>query len=238
MDSTNTSNKYLCERCEGKNYLIECKCGCTKVRFLVDDKGRIREYIHNHHVFGENNSNWNGGIRYRYNYRYILMPDYPRAGSDGYVVEHVYVYEQYNKCCLLPWGEVHHLDPVREGYCNNMPWNLIGVTKWQHRTLDRTKDMSNRRCSKCSSTETYKKQNGRDVWYGKTEDTLICKLCYDRSRKVKRERKQKDWTGTICFLCGSDKTISNGRKGKRWAKYKNGFICYSCYKKERKNNKK
>jgi hypothetical protein len=108
------------------------------------------------------------------------MPEYPRAEKNGYVAEHIYVYQEYNKVCILPWAEIHHLDAVREGYCNNMSWNLIGVMKAAHRTLDRTKNMDNRRCSLCGSTKTYVKNNGRPMWYGKTENNLKCKNCYDK----------------------------------------------------------
>lgn len=196
--------------------------------------------MHNHHIFGENNVNWKGGIRYRRNYRYILMPDYPRAEKDGYVVEHIYVYQEFNKCCLLYWSEVHHLDPVREGYCNNMPWNLIAITRWDHRTLDRTKDLDKNICSKCGSKDTYKKSNGRPMWYYDKQKNPICKTCYDKSKWIKKERKKKDWTGTICYLCGSDKTTITYRGNYDWRRYQDkGVICNKCYKREyRKRNKK
>jgi hypothetical protein len=190
-------------------------------------------------MFGENNWNWNGGIRYRYNYRYILMPDYPRAEKDGYVVEHVYFYQEYYKVCLLPWIEIHHIDPVREGYCNNMIWNLMAVTKWEHRTLDRTKNLDGNTCIKCNSNKTYIKSNGRPMWYYDEQDNPICKDCYDRSRRVKKERKKKDWTGTTCCLCGSDKTLMNHRGNYDWRNYKDlGVACNKCYKKEYRKNKK
>jgi hypothetical protein len=239
VDSTNTSNKYFCKRCKDQNYLIQCECGrCNKVIFKRDKSRRIREYAHNHHLFGPNNSNWNGGIRYRYNYRYLLMPDYPRAGVDGYVVEHVYVYEQFHKVCILPWSEIHHIDPVREGWCLNLPFNLMAVMKSEHRTLDRTKNMNGWSCSKCKSYETYIKPNGRPMWYYDKDDNRLCKKCYDKSKHVKKDRKKKDWTGTTCCLCGSDKTVMNHRGNYDWRSYQDkGVVCNKCYKKEYRKNK-
>jgi hypothetical protein len=241
VDSVTTYNKYFCERCKDQNYLIECKCNCGQVRFLVDSEGRIREYIHNHHHFGENHWDWNNGIRYTRNYRYILMPDYPRAQKDGYVAEHIYVYQEYNKVCLLSWAEVHHLDPVREGWCLNMPWNLIGVTKWQHRTLDRTKNLDDNTCITCGSG-TRKKPNGRPMWYYDKDDNPLCDRCYKKSKHVKKERKKKDWTGTVCYLCGADSTTGLSRHGSpRWNHLdgdKNKPVCMKCYKKEYRKNKK
>ena len=240
MDNTRFDHLYFCTRCKDQNYLIQCACGrCNKVIFKRDNHRRIRKYAHNHHVFGENNPNWMGGIKYSRNYRYILIPNYPRADQEGYVAEHIYVFQEYNKCSLLPWGEVHHIDPVREGYCNNMPWNLLGTTKWNHRTLDRTKNMDGWTCSKCNSTDTYIKPNGRPVWYYDKEDNRLCKKCYDKSRRVKKERKKKDWTGTVCYLCGSDKTRINHRGNYDWKHYQGDkIICHKCYKKEYKKRNK
>ncbi len=44
--------------------------------------------------------------------------------------------------------------------------------------------------------------------------------------------KRMDYTGTICLLCGSDKTSFSVRKGikyYRWHHYKDGRICDKCY---------
>jgi hypothetical protein len=239
-DSVNTSNKYFCTKCRDQNYLIECKCGrCDKIIFKRDNHRRIREYAHNHHHFGENHPKWNNGITYSRNYRYILMPDYPRAEKDGYVAEHIYVYQEYNKVCILPWAEIHHIDPVREGYCNNMPWNLIGVMKAAHRTLDRTKNLDGNICINCNSSKTYNKKNDRPMWYYDKNDNPLCDKCYKKSKWVKKDRKKKDWTVTTCCLCGSNKTVMNHRGNYDWRSYQNkGVVCNKCYKKEYRKNKK
>ena len=189
---------------------------------------------------GINNPKYNFGIRYTNKYRFIFMPDYPRAIKSGYVAEHIYVFQEYNKCSLLPWGEVHHIDPVREGYCNNMPWNLQGVTKWNHRTLDRTKKSDNWRCSKCGLS-TYIKPNGRPMWYYGKNNELLCNKCYTQSRYIKKIRKKKNWDGTICFLCGSDKTTMTHRGNYDWRSL-NGdrkkLVCNKCYKREYRKRRK
>jgi hypothetical protein len=51
--------------------------------------------------------------------------------------------------------------------------------------------------------------------------------------------KRMDYTGTICLLCGSDKTSYSVRKGikyYRWHHYKDGRICDSCYNKTLNNS--
>jgi len=238
MDSIQTSNKYFCNKCKDKNFLIECACGCEEVIFRYGNNRSLRLYKKYHHMNGQNSFNWNGGIKYSHNYRYIHMPDYFSVQNNGYVAEHIYVFQEYNKCCILPWAEVHHIDPVREGYCNNMPWNLMGLTKAQHRTLDRTKKSDDWKCSKCNEG-TYLKHNGRPMWYYDENDKLLCKRCYDKSKWVKKERKKKDWTGTVCYLCGSNETGKSHRGNKDWRKYKNkGVVCSKCYKREYRKNKK
>src|SRR6187551_1201193 len=142
VDNNRFSHLYLCSRCRDQNVVKQCECGrCNEIIFVRDSHRRIRHFAHNHHHFRENHWDWKGGIKYSRNYRYILIPDYPRADKEGYVAEHIYVYQEYNKVCLLPWAEVHHIDPVREGWCLNLPFNLIGVMKSEHRTLDRTKNL-------------------------------------------------------------------------------------------------
>lgn len=167
-----------------------CRCGCsTEIQIKNASHNFLKIYHKGHHrrgadfgyITGQNNKWYKTGIRYRHNYRYILMPDYFSAQKDGYVVEHIYVYQEYYKVCILPWTEIHHKDPVREGWCNNMIWNLLLLSKSEHRTLDRTKNMDARRCSKCGKTKTYVKKNGRPMWYGKIE--LLCKRCYDKKMK-------------------------------------------------------
>ena len=60
---------------------------------------------------GEKASNWKGGVKTtRAGYRQILQPGHPRADANGYVMEHIVVWEQSTgvkipeNCCI------HHLN--------------------------------------------------------------------------------------------------------------------------------
>lgn len=103
-------------------------------------------------------NNDTGGSRLKQrNYWLLYMPTYYKANKSGYVYEHVYFYEQYNKCCILPWGNTHHIEPVTPEYCNNMPWNLQCMMARDHTSLHsrgRHKDTSNRRCYRCKRNKT------------------------------------------------------------------------------------
>jgi hypothetical protein len=118
----------------------------------------------------------------------------------------------------------------------------MAVTKWEHRTLDRTKNLDGNVCIKCGSTETYKKENGRPMWYYDKEDNPICASCYGKSRRVKKERKRRDYSGITCYLCGSESTTGLTRHGSpNWRHLNNDPkkpICMKCYKKEYRKNKK
>jgi hypothetical protein len=80
-------------------------------------------------LIGANNHNWKGGISINHGYRYIRKPDYPFPDARGYVAEHRLVFEEYYKCCLLPWTHVHH---INEDKLDNRIENLKPVTVSQH----------------------------------------------------------------------------------------------------------
>ena len=106
-------------------------------------------------------------------YSYVLSKDHRRV-----VLEHRLVYEQNHKCCLLPWGVIHHIDGV---WTNNDISNLMLMSQAQHIRLHRTVDMSDRKCSHCGSDRTYKDPNGRPEWvHSKITGELVCIKCYKR----------------------------------------------------------
>lgn len=194
-DSKPKRNKSFCSNCHDRNFLVECGCGiCHEIVFLRDKWSRIVKYKNGHCNRGRklknvkkgpDNHNWKGGRKIVGGYWYIWMPYYFSSKKNGYVLEHVYFYQEYHKCCMLKWGVVHHIDENKE---NNMPWNLQGMTRGQHITLHKTgvisyqKDMDNRFCKYCNG-KTYVTKDGYEQWNGDEISGFICKNCYDKIRR-------------------------------------------------------
>lgn len=78
----------------------------------------------------ENHGRWNGGKRRRDNgYSQILMPEHPRAHKDGYIQEHILVWESYYKQSLPEKWLIHHLNGIKN---DNRIENLLAMPREKH----------------------------------------------------------------------------------------------------------
>ena len=133
-----------------------------------------------HQNKGKNHKLWKNGINFTINngyiYRKILRPGYFSSDSKGYVLEHVYNFQEFHKCCMLKGGIVHHRDGDT---LNNKISNLEGMLKPKHNKIHRIGkfvDTSKRVCLLCNSNKTYIKKNGRAKW-NRYKDGWICDIC-------------------------------------------------------------
>jgi predicted RNA-binding Zn-ribbon protein involved in translation (DUF1610 family) len=78
---------------------------------------------------GKEHHNWKGGVIRSSGYVFIHKPDHPRANRDGYVREHILVWEETHDKPLPKGWIVHHLNGVKS---DNRPQNLLGLPNRKH----------------------------------------------------------------------------------------------------------
>jgi hypothetical protein len=130
---------------------------------------------------GSDNPSWKGGIKIN-STGYILIhkPEHPNCNAHGYVRLHRLIYEEFYKCCLLKFTELHH---INENRTDNRIENLIPMYKSQHMSLHKsgTMNMLNRICLLCGSDKTRRLQNNNLLWLN-FKDGFICHSCYYKQR--------------------------------------------------------
>lgn len=78
----------------------------------------------------EDHPRWKDGITINARgYRLVRAHWHPRAGKDGYVPEHVLVWEKYNGMPVPEGCIVHHLNGVKD---DNRPKNLVCFPRHNH----------------------------------------------------------------------------------------------------------
>lgn len=153
--------------------LILCACGCGKQILRYHPvEGYERKFISGHNTsLDKINRNWRGGH---------IVNGYCRIGRK--TLHHRFVYEQYHKCCLLPWIDIHHIDGNK---LNNNIDNLQPLPHKIHMYITKiNNDIFNRKCSLCGSGTRINK-SGRPVW-GKARNGIYwCMKCYIRDYRKK-----------------------------------------------------
>jgi HNH endonuclease len=174
-----------------------CECGCNTLIPILNRYGRPLRFKYCHSNRGKNHPMWKGGRIKEDGYWYLWMPNYFSSNKNGYIQEHIYNYQEYNKLCMLPWGEVHHINFNKD---NNEISNLQGMTKSQHTYIHmkgneyrRGKhiDTSDRICYICKSSITKMRQpNGTNRtpyprWQHLPSDKInwYCADCYYRRKR-------------------------------------------------------
>lgn len=84
---------------------------------------------------GENHGMWKGGrIKNTAGYVLIHMPGHRRADNQGYVKEHILVWEDHNKKALPKGWVIHHINGIKD---DNRIENLQAMTQGEHINLHR-----------------------------------------------------------------------------------------------------
>ena len=123
------SNDKLCELLPQKSFLgIYKKAWKMGYRKSPENERLNRSLARK----GEKGANWKGGKKKnRQGYILVLHPEHERADKNGYVMEHIYVFEKEtgikvpNNCCI------HHLNEIKD---DNRIENLCLMLKSAHST--------------------------------------------------------------------------------------------------------
>lgn len=124
-------------------------------------------------------------------YVMVKRTEHPRANKRSYeLFEHIEVYEKTNNCCLLVWGNVHHIDGDKQ---NNDWINLRGMIKGAHMSMENLKDLNDRRCIKCGSSKTSMRTEvrcgKRPHWFKTRDGNFQCDTCYHRELRERRSMR-------------------------------------------------
>jgi hypothetical protein len=135
-----------------------CLCGCgTRVRRL---------WVHGHNRRCVPPRNRRGFTQDARGYRYIWVPQHPRANKAGYYEEHRLIVEKRLGRYLYDWEDVHHINGVKN---DNRDENLDVMSHGDHARLT---VMVAERCSICDRPH---KARG------------LCGSCYGRYYRSGRE---------------------------------------------------
>jgi hypothetical protein len=177
--------------------LIECACGCGQTVEEFDNYGRRRKFLKGHNSYlrlgtanpnfgkrGPETSKYKTGRTKSGDGRYwVLSGKQGHAHADrlGRIYEHIFVYQEHYKVCLLKGTEIHHKNKNK---LDNRVSNLLAVSSAEHRTMHHKKDRSNTLCLICGE-KTTKDKRGYERWHV-YKNGHSCDKCYKREQKKMR----------------------------------------------------
>lgn len=205
--------KDICEACYSKRKrmrrslnspLIKCQCKpeCQEMIRSIGPSGEPVRVKYEHKI-GEGHTNFKGGFYYDKD-GYVLDRVYgkhPYKDANGYVKEHRLVYEHYlsimmdEQVFLPPDVIVHHINEVVDDnrLINLEPKRDITEHIRGH-NLNHSLfaiPMKDRQCLLCDSKDTYKNSvTGKPIWYLYENRGYICKNCYLKNLKIKKNIKK------------------------------------------------
>ena len=116
-------------------------------------------------------------------YKYVRTYNMTRTKVNGLILKHRLIYEEYYKCCLLPWIHLHHINGDKK---DNRIENLQPLTASQHMKIHNPRIWSDDSiCSVCGTNKTYfDKQRNKPMWFRDDKDGVLCGHCHRKTRNL------------------------------------------------------
>ena len=121
-------NKHPCLDCGKPISHKAVRCGSCNTKWLW----KIGKLNSDNSQKGKEHHAWKGGRYKKDGYWLVQRPEHHRADADGYVREHIIVWEEANNKPLPQGWIVHHLNGIRG---DNRPINLVGLPDRKHRHI-------------------------------------------------------------------------------------------------------
>lgn len=127
---SSTPNYILLENLPGRTKTSIYK-KARKLNLTADSSKRFNDRSYSKRR--EKSSNWKGGIRKtKRGYIMLLIPGHHRSDKNGYVFEHIVVWERANNSFLPDGYCVHHKNGIKN---DNRPENLVALKNGDHTAL-------------------------------------------------------------------------------------------------------
>lgn len=107
----------------------------------------VKQWVKTRDYKGKNHPNWRGGRVRRSgksgpgDYWAIHNPEHHRADKDGYVMEHIVIWEEAHHQLLPKGWVIHHLNGIKD---DNRPKNLLAMSRRGHSPGLATKEVQKR----------------------------------------------------------------------------------------------
>jgi len=174
-----------------------CECGCGETtnkvarsnKALGHIKGEHFRFIRHHHsrgTFLDKNPHWRGGEYINdAGYKMVYAPEHNRAGSNGYVREHILIAEKALGKGLADGQQVHHYGGTSDNskliICENQEYHHL--LHMRAKAFNGSGDANKRKCKFCQGWDDvenlFHRKSGRNGWNTYHRE---CAKEYDRAR--------------------------------------------------------
>lgn len=109
---------------------LATKKHCPNCNNLMGSEAKQCRVCYYKSMIGQRSNAWKGGI-HRHSQGYIMLhkPQHPRASKQGYVLEHILIWEQSHDQPLPKGWHIHHLNAIKD---DNRPINLLALSAFKH----------------------------------------------------------------------------------------------------------